>query len=57
VGGSTVPNLVTNSVSNSTSVEQMAAVAAVLAGFGVPPGERVLIMLPDGPGFDFGGGG
>jgi acyl-CoA synthetase (AMP-forming)/AMP-acid ligase II len=38
-------------MSNSTSAEQTAAVAAVLAGLGVHPGERVLIMLPDGPGF------
>lgn len=38
-------------MSNSTSAEQTAAVAVVLAELGVHPGERVLIMLPDGPGF------
>lgn len=35
----------------SKSVEQTAAVAAALTELGVCPGERVLIMLPDGPGF------
>jgi len=35
----------------STSAKQTAAVAAALTELGVRPGERVLIMLPDGPGF------
>ena len=35
----------------SKSDEQTAAVAAALTELGVRPGERVLIMLPDGPGF------
>jgi acyl-CoA synthetase (AMP-forming)/AMP-acid ligase II len=34
-----------------TSAEQTAAVVDALAKLGVCPGERVLIMLPDGPGF------
>lgn len=34
-----------------TSAEQTAAVAAALTELGVRPRERVLIMLPDGPGF------
>src|SRR5947209_7912185 len=38
-------------MSNSRSAEQTAAVAAALAELGVRPEERVLIMLPDGPGF------
>jgi acyl-CoA synthetase (AMP-forming)/AMP-acid ligase II len=38
-------------MSNSRSAEQTAAVAAALAELGIRPGERVLIMLPDGPGF------
>lgn len=38
-------------MSNSPRAEPTAAVAAVLAELGVHPGERVLIMLPDGPGF------
>ena len=38
-------------MSYSKSVEQTAAVAAALTELGVCPGERVLIMLPDGPGF------
>jgi acyl-CoA synthetase (AMP-forming)/AMP-acid ligase II len=38
-------------MSYSTSSEQTAAVAAALAQLGVRPRERVLIMLPDGPGF------
>lgn len=44
-------NLVTKSMNYSTAVKQTAAVAAALAQLGVRPGERVLIMLPDGPGF------
>ena len=44
-------NLVTTSMSDSTSVEHTVAVATALATLGVCPGERVLIMLPDGPGF------
>jgi len=47
----TVANLATNSMSHSKSAEQTAAVAAALAELGAHPGERVLIMLPDGPGF------
>jgi non-ribosomal peptide synthetase component F len=35
----------------SLSADQTAAVAAALAELGVRPAERVLIMLPDGPGF------
>ncbi len=38
-------------MNNSIRAEPTAAVAAVLAELGVHPGERVLIMLPDGPGF------
>ena len=38
-------------MSYSTSAGQTAAVTAVLAELGVRPGERVLILLPDGPGF------
>jgi acyl-CoA synthetase (AMP-forming)/AMP-acid ligase II len=38
-------------MSDSTSAEHTVAVAAALAKLGVGPGERVLIMLPDGPGF------
>jgi hypothetical protein len=38
-------------MSNSRSAAQTAAVAAVLATLGIRPRERVLIMLPDGPGF------
>ena len=38
-------------MSYSKSVDQTAAVVTVLAELGVRPGERVLIMLPDGPGF------
>jgi acyl-CoA synthetase (AMP-forming)/AMP-acid ligase II len=38
-------------MSYSTSAEQTAAVGAALTELGVRPGERVLIMLPDGPGF------
>lgn len=38
-------------MNRSESAEQTAAVAAVLAQLGVRPAERVLIMLPDGPGF------
>jgi benzoate-CoA ligase len=33
-------------------IDRAAAVAAVLAELGVHRNERVLIMLPDGPGFD-----
>lgn len=38
-------------MSYSESAEQTAAVVAALAQLGVRPGERVLITLPDGPGF------
>ena len=38
-------------MSYSKSTEQTAAVAAALIELGVRPGERVLILLPDGPGF------
>jgi acetyl-CoA synthetase len=38
-------------MSYSTSVEQTAAVVAALAELDVRRGDRVLIMLPDGPGF------
>jgi acyl-CoA synthetase (AMP-forming)/AMP-acid ligase II len=38
-------------MSNSRPAEQTAAVAAALAQLGIRPRERVLIMLPDGPGF------
>jgi acyl-CoA synthetase (AMP-forming)/AMP-acid ligase II len=38
-------------MSYSKSAGQTAAVAAVLAELGVRSGERVLILLPDGPGF------
>jgi acyl-CoA synthetase (AMP-forming)/AMP-acid ligase II len=38
-------------MSYSKSAEQTAAVAAALTELGVRPGDRVLIMLPDGPGF------
>jgi acyl-CoA synthetase (AMP-forming)/AMP-acid ligase II len=34
-----------------TSVDQTAAIVAALAELGVRPEDRVLIMLPDGPGF------
>ncbi|MGH3781066.1 MAG: AMP-binding protein [Pseudonocardiaceae bacterium] len=33
-------------------IDRAVAVAAVLAELDVHPNERVLIMLPDGPGFD-----
>jgi long-chain acyl-CoA synthetase len=39
------------SMGYSTPVDRTAAVAAALAELGVRPAERVLIMLPDGPGF------
>jgi acyl-CoA synthetase (AMP-forming)/AMP-acid ligase II len=39
------------SMSYSTPVDRTAAVVAALAELGVRPEERVLIMLPDGPGF------
>jgi acyl-CoA synthetase (AMP-forming)/AMP-acid ligase II len=39
------------SMSHSTPVDRTAAVAAALAELGVRPADRVLIMLPDGPGF------
>ncbi|MDT7597569.1 MAG: AMP-binding enzyme [Pseudonocardiales bacterium] len=39
------------SMSYSHPTDQTAAVAAALAELGVRPEERVLIMLPDGPGF------
>jgi acyl-CoA synthetase (AMP-forming)/AMP-acid ligase II len=35
----------------STSADQTTAVVTVLTELDVRPGERVLIMLPDGPGF------
>lgn len=38
-------------MSNSRPAAQTAAVAAALAQLGIHPRERVLIMLPDGPGF------
>ncbi len=38
-------------MSYSTSAERTTAVATALAELGVRPGDRVLIMLPDGPGF------
>ena len=38
-------------MSHSAPVDRTAAVAAALAELGVRPAERVLIMLPDGPGF------
>jgi acyl-CoA synthetase (AMP-forming)/AMP-acid ligase II len=38
-------------MSYSGSAAQTAAVVAGLAELGVGPGDRVLIMLPDGPGF------
>lgn len=44
-------NLATNSMSNSRSADKTATVAAVLAKLDIRPGERVLIMLPDGSGF------
>ena len=43
--------LVDYSMSHSTPADQTAAVVAALAQLGVRPEERVLIMLPDGPGF------
>lgn len=39
------------SMGYSTPVDRTAAVAAALAELGVRPAERVLIMLPDRPGF------
>jgi acyl-CoA synthetase (AMP-forming)/AMP-acid ligase II len=39
------------SMSYFTPADQTAAVAAALAELGVRPEDRVLIMLPDGPGF------
>jgi long-chain acyl-CoA synthetase len=39
------------SMSYSHPADQTAAVSAALAELGVRPAERVLIMLPDGPGF------
>jgi acyl-CoA synthetase (AMP-forming)/AMP-acid ligase II len=44
-------NLATTSMSYSTSAQGTLAVATALAKLGVRPGEQVLIMLPDGPGF------
>jgi acyl-CoA synthetase (AMP-forming)/AMP-acid ligase II len=43
--------LVDYSMSYSTPADHTAAVVAALAELGVRPEERVLIMLPDGPGF------
>lgn len=42
---------VTKSMSHFRSAEKTAAIAAALAKLGIHPGERVLIMLPDGPSF------
>ena len=39
------------SMSYSTPVDRTTAVVAALAELGVRPEERVLILLPDGPGF------
>jgi hypothetical protein len=39
------------SMSYSHPADQTAAVAAALAELGISPAERVLITLPDGPGF------
>jgi acyl-CoA synthetase (AMP-forming)/AMP-acid ligase II len=38
-------------MSYSKPADQTAAVVAALVELGVRPGDRVLIMLPDGPGF------
>lgn len=43
--------LMTKSMSYSTSAERTTAVATALAELAIRPGERVLILLPDGPGF------
>ncbi|MBV9058903.1 MAG: acyl--CoA ligase [Pseudonocardiales bacterium] len=43
--------LVIKSMSYPASDERMTAVATALAELGVCPGDRVLILLPDGPGF------
>lgn len=51
-GAETPPaHLVTTSMSYPTSVERTTAVATALAELGVRPGDRVLILLPEGPGF------
>lgn len=44
-------HLVTTSMSYPTSAERTTAVATALAKLGVRPGDRVLILLLDGPGF------
>lgn len=41
----------TRPISGRHATDHKASVAATLAELGVRPGERVLIMLPDGPGF------
>ncbi|MGH4008242.1 MAG: AMP-binding protein [Pseudonocardiaceae bacterium] len=41
----------TKSMSYPTSAERATAVATALAELAIRPGERVLILLPDGPGF------
>ena len=49
--GKTICHAADYSMSYFTPADQTAAVAAALAELGVRPEERVLIMLPDGPGF------
>jgi acyl-CoA synthetase (AMP-forming)/AMP-acid ligase II len=51
MGGNTVRQPGDNSMRDSRLAAQTAAVAVALAKLGTRPGERVLIMLPDGPGF------
>ncbi|MGH3599502.1 MAG: AMP-binding protein [Pseudonocardiaceae bacterium] len=49
--GDTACKLVTKAMSYPTSAERTTAVATALAELAIRPGERVLILLPDGPGF------
>jgi acyl-CoA synthetase (AMP-forming)/AMP-acid ligase II len=49
--GNTLCHAADYSMSYFTPADHTAAVAAALAELGVRPRERVLIMLPDGPGF------
>jgi acyl-CoA synthetase (AMP-forming)/AMP-acid ligase II len=49
--GNTICHAADYSMSHFTPADQTSAVAAALAELGVRAEERVLIMLPDGPGF------
>lgn len=49
--GDTACKLVTTTMSYPASAERTTAVATALEELAIRPGERVLILLPDGPGF------